>query len=717
MPLLDLKTDLKSLKYGNDTPGGGDSGQPYIVTDINTADLRIPFDDGSMRYGIVGAFKASETDRLRINKFLSSGVQGSLFIVKQIGLQLSNPRLEVPKNPRNIIQGIPENALSFATNGLLEPTRTYNGGVNTLAQIPATAFGRHFNRHGLLVEQSEASKYEAVATANNEVTISNLKGNNRLVSLKDKFNIGDIKPNPADPTQQLINRVNRTIAGITNVFNTISAPLGGPRIPKFSLTPEQLIIDQYLGGPDSVYGIIGQTTIRRSSNTEDGDKIKQSLDNSTNYAGQTRNNKGEPEPVNYTSGLGKGDKAISNYPDINSGFNLSDSRGDNGTYTNIYRPGLIKPTINNKDEITNLNIPPNTVSPRPVKQSTYEKLNKVIESRRFRQYTYSYTSGSYKDNEINAFGLYGNKTNGVVGERIGGEILPDTSGSQYPVYSNGNKIIKIKIPWNEISREIRISSGKQDGINLTPIFSGLLPMTDKDGNPVLDAKGKQKTINQGDRYFGNDSVTINSKSYNIRDLVKFRIQSVNTDHPDSGDWMVFRAYLTSFSDNVDSKWNEINYVGRGNPFYIYTGFSRKIQVGFKVAALSAEEMKPMYQKLNYLIASLMPDYANKIMRGPLHRLTVGNYLDSQLGKLDSVSYTIPNDSPWEIAIDEPEGGQGQLILPHIIEVQMSFTPIGAETSQNNLVEAKNDDTSFIAQNNTGADADQIQYYRNFPKSK
>jgi hypothetical protein len=124
-------------------------------------------------------------------------------------------------------------------------------------------------------------------------------------------------------------------------------------------------------------------------------------------------------------------------------------------------------------------------------------------------------------------------------------------------------------------------------------------------------------------------------------------------------------------------------------------------------------MRPMYQKLNYLMASLMPDYKNNIMRGPLHRLTVGNYIDSQLGKLDSVSYTIPNDSPWEIAIDEPEGGIQQLILPHIIEVQMSFTPIGAETNQNNLIEAKNDFTSFIAQNNTGADSNQIQYYRGF----
>ena len=34
MGLIDLKTNLKSLKYGNDRPGGGSSGQPYIVTPI-----------------------------------------------------------------------------------------------------------------------------------------------------------------------------------------------------------------------------------------------------------------------------------------------------------------------------------------------------------------------------------------------------------------------------------------------------------------------------------------------------------------------------------------------------------------------------------------------------------------------------------------------------------------------------------------------------------
>ena len=34
MPLVDLVTDLKSLRYGKDTPGGGNSGQPYIQAKI-----------------------------------------------------------------------------------------------------------------------------------------------------------------------------------------------------------------------------------------------------------------------------------------------------------------------------------------------------------------------------------------------------------------------------------------------------------------------------------------------------------------------------------------------------------------------------------------------------------------------------------------------------------------------------------------------------------
>ena len=196
MSLLDLKTDLKSLKYGKDRPGGGDSGQPYQRVDINTVDsgfnrFRMTnFDDGLVRGGVVGAANASIVDTLRIGKFLTDFPKGPLFIAKQIGLQLSNPALETKKitigSGRGVL-GFIGNTLS-AVNNALGPTRIYNLGINTLAQVPVNAFSIHFNRHGLLPVQDDQTKYLAVAQFNNEGGGS---PNNRLVGLRNRFNLGD----------------------------------------------------------------------------------------------------------------------------------------------------------------------------------------------------------------------------------------------------------------------------------------------------------------------------------------------------------------------------------------------------------------------------------------------------------------------------------------------------------------------------------------------
>ena len=184
--------------------------------------------------------------------------------------------------------------------------------------------------------------------------------------------------------------------------------------------------------------------------------------------------------------------------------------------------------------------------------------------------------------------------------------------------------------------------------------------------------------------------------------------------------MIFRAYLTQFSDSVDATWNSVKYAGRGEDFYIYGGFGRKIQINFKVAALSVDEMQPMYQKLNYLMGNLMPDYNGVLMRGPLVKMTVGNWLDGQPGILNSLSYTVPEESPWEISLGEDivgvtpvagtagtlVGGVDTLILPHIVEVNMTFTPIGSQTKGSNKISKKDEETSHLAQN---INANETQY--------
>jgi hypothetical protein len=94
------------------------------------------------------------------------------------------------------------------------------------------------------------------------------------------------------------------------------------------------------------------------------------------------------------------------------------------------------------------------------------------------------------------------------------------------------------------------------------------------------------------------------------------------------------------------------------------------------------------------------------MRGPLVKMTVGNWIDGQPGIINSLSYTVPQDSPWEIGL-----GDKMLILPHIVEVSMTFTPIGAQTQTKNKIPSKSENISNIAQNYNGANSGEPNYIK------
>jgi hypothetical protein len=235
MGLLDLQTDLKSLKYGQDRPNGGSSGQPYIQTDIRTVDATFGgvnltlYDDGLVRGGMVAATNASATDTIRLTKFFLDFPKGPLFITKQVGLQLSNPQLEQK---------------GTTTERSIGSSRIYNLGINTLAQVPLTAFGEHIVRHGILPISEPNTYYEAVVTSNNFQS-----NNNRLEKYAKKFSLGG--------TDTIYDKQN---------WNT------------------DLELNRYVSGPNSSYGI-GNTVISRYTNTNDKTKINAAFDRSKNLAG------------------------------------------------------------------------------------------------------------------------------------------------------------------------------------------------------------------------------------------------------------------------------------------------------------------------------------------------------------------------------------------------------------------------------------------------
>ncbi|MCF8494146.1 MAG: hypothetical protein K9G65_01965 [Rickettsiaceae bacterium] len=262
--LVKLKTDLKSLKYGHDRQGDGNSGQPYITAPIPNRLSTSPFDDGYIRGGRALAAKASKEDSLRISKFFKDKPKGPLFIARQIGLQLTNPKLETRQinlTGFGLLGSLLTAGFNTFNQLLPGPTRLYNDGKNTLTQISGTAFGEHFERHGLSPVQDDNTKYLAVAYNNNK------NGNNRLIALKKKL----IKPGISNPRSSnvILGTIN-AILGAVNVFNRIIGRGTNPLLPTSPLLqPPDLIIDRYSGGPNSKYGI-GLTTIRRFDVTSNG---------------------------------------------------------------------------------------------------------------------------------------------------------------------------------------------------------------------------------------------------------------------------------------------------------------------------------------------------------------------------------------------------------------------------------------------------------------
>jgi hypothetical protein len=254
MPLINFKTNFTSLRFGLDQPGGGDSGQPFIQAPIETVNTPTDFKDfyelnrTSLDYPIRGGAisslvngtyttKAAVIDTERIKRFFKSAPQGETFIRKQKGLQLTNPRTQVP----NSLQFV---GLSL-DNAVIPVTQVYNP-TNTLAQVGVQGTGAHFNRHGNSpnIYESVRQTYQFVAGAPQ----NNTTATNRLSILR---------------ALKLISARNFTVSSDTTYAIGIDPIL----VDRLGISTIQNQLFNYPGGPGSTYGD-GFTRIFRYTDTD-----------------------------------------------------------------------------------------------------------------------------------------------------------------------------------------------------------------------------------------------------------------------------------------------------------------------------------------------------------------------------------------------------------------------------------------------------------------
>jgi len=168
-------------------------------------------------------------DTGRIAKFMGSP-KGLLFIAKQAGLQLSNPKGE------------------FLAPGPINAGRIYNP-LATAAQIPAGALGIHIDRHGLGPLNLEAINYEK------RIKAKALLGQNRLVSIASQLNVGHFKELVIAPSET--EEVSSDKTFIQKVADKIK------NTNWYINRSKKINAMSGLGGPNSVFGI-GFTNLRTS---------------------------------------------------------------------------------------------------------------------------------------------------------------------------------------------------------------------------------------------------------------------------------------------------------------------------------------------------------------------------------------------------------------------------------------------------------------------
>jgi len=714
MGLLDLQTDLKSLKYGQDRPNGGSSGQPYIQTDIRTVDATFSganltlYDDGLVRGGMVAAQNAAATDTLRIAKFFTDPPKGPLFLIKQVGLQLSNPQLERKGD---------------TTERYVGPSRIYNLGINTLAQVPLTAFGEHIVRHGILPTNDPDTYYESVVTANN---FQNDSKNNRLLKLLNRI--------IDEPSQTVINKYvggpgstygigntlllraetptdNGTSLIITN--NSAGLPLvDGQRQPFSYINPDtyngavssglgqrnrrsQRNKTQHIGGVE--YSNRGLTDIFYDTVTDPNELAKavdqsvysttnnptsQSLQNSSDYTKNSRATK-DTVKITKTSDFGISNLTGSAY---NGGktFNLINFGGEGGNTTTINDNTPFLKFDAKKDDKPNLK--------GGLSRETIDEL---------------------KTTSTVDYGL-SNKTNSIFSDKkfpeLPTQILPESpipffiasnadTGSHdrdpdLPSIRNENDLVK-----DGPSSYPLLSNSGLDRLDLEQTAYTFANPNLKKYNDIALENIKSRAISQNTPggKFTTQPVVIDRGSstykYNAGAEVVFnRANDTNVDQDtlalifdpiaahSKTTPIKFLAYLTDYSDTFDSGWSDIKYVGRAEKFYIFNEFKRSISLGFNIPCFKESELIAKHKDLNRLASILAGEYSSDgLLGGIITNLTVGNYIANQPGIISNLSFNPITDASWDL--DKK--------LAFYIKVSLSFTLIhdGVQQYDYNFINA------------------------------
>lgn len=690
--LLTYTTNLKSYKFGvapvSDRPGGGNSKQPYIKTPIPSQDQQIPDNDLAatdffIRGGINSARNTAD-DLIRLGKYFTDfrSINGPLFVAKQNSLSAIAVKTQSTGN-----------GTGFGLNeGVYTP-------LSTLAQAGINFIGGHTDKQGV-------NPIKGVTTYSdvNQIVIGAPNGEgNRLVDLTNEhegknsgvnvlsysggpnsiLGVGntDIKfatNNAGSPLKALGNEE------LTESYVKNQTGLGGSDTSREGIVEDKFksplgVTAKYVeikgGGELITEGQIGYDTVDGNILAEISKEDGITWTNVNGTPPTPKLNNPTELFINPT-----GDDATSMYmfttgETVNSNLTSDDGISWRENLTNPYATGT-KGTLATKTYKLRENLKPSTIDlfsyPEPEDLKTaagkymhatghYVIDDDISDSDGVSWGIQNSTTSVYKPGSLNSSKRIEDQNTKVLTQEQINTISEETKKEQNPP---GYKIVNFQNV-NDPNTTNYSSSKIMDGYESTGNSYYLSPGLNTSRNKTIDG------INAEPIYKSSNGPR---KELLEGDLIPFVIGAINQDNPSEKEFMHFRAYIDSFNDSYSSNWDQQKYMGRGESFYKYGGFERKINLGFTVAAQSKDELIEQYKKLNFLASNVAPVYSSGgYMGGPLLTLTLGGWCVNLPGFIEGLTLDVPEESPWEIGTP---GDTTRPQLPHIVKVTgFTFTPI------------------------------------------
>lgn len=665
MPLIDLKTNLRSLKYGNDQRGGSSSDQPFIVTDIPEGNDVYPVSgpDFIVRNGYLNYAVNTANDVVRLSKWFIGdlGFTGYLDKIEQKAEDLNWSNFGSVTELVKAVGGESIRGIKFtAKQNLLERqnpkifdgiSRIYNP-LGTIAQAGAVSSGGHFIKQGRFLRNGyyDGGRDGYFNLNQNEID------QGKLFFL---FKIKKINPDKNIQFEEILGKDYYGISPASDTVNLLS----------------------YSGGPGSSLGV-GKTNIR--------------IQNPTPKAAGYIENK---ENGYYLAALTSGS--------ANSQF---DFPGGNGRLSVLYH---IKKT-NLISEESNLPFPNNYF------RNKARDLYKISSGQDNALNLFSLggpnsTLGIEKTdvriqnplwNTTRGNSIYGDKNGSSINRENNVRTLSSLELASQPSLGVEKNTQLLKI--NDFRTQL---SG---GFNNTSLPYSNYGKFNRELNPEAGGYGTSQTYYKftnpytGERVLNpNLSVSPDNTEIGVEgeDIIDFNFRLINNLPGVMDTTIDFRAYIEDFQDSYNATWDPFKYVGRADTFYKYSGINRTFNVTFVVPALSRADMISNYQKLNTLTWATMPDYntvtKNKseagegfgYMKGNFVKLTLGDYFRGMPAIINSLTFSPIMEMGFDInrysAQDEIEDSkrvEGQVIkrddfqlyvgqLPKGIRVQAQMTII------------------------------------------